>query len=49
MERIWFPVFIDVNSGNTLKVDINEETEVGTQYNIVHLHRTKITVIQRVK
>lgn len=48
MERIWFPVFVDVSSGKTIKLEIDEKVEVGDRYNIVILPRTKIMALQKV-
>lgn len=47
MERIWFPVFMDVNSGETLKLEIDEKVKVGDRYNIVCLPRTKIIALKK--
>ena len=47
MERIWFPVFMDVNSGKTIKIEIDEKVEVGDRYNIVCLPRTKIIALKK--
>lgn len=47
MERIWFPVFVDVSSGKTIKIEIDEKVEVGDRYNIVFLPRTKIIVLKK--
>ena len=47
LERIWFPVFEDVNSGKILKIEVDEKVEVGEIFSIVHLHRTKITVLKK--
>lgn len=49
MERIWFPVFVDVNSGKTIKLEIDEKVEVGDRYNIVFLPRTKIIALKKSK
>jgi len=46
MERIWFPVLVDINSGNSFTLEIDEKVEVGKQYLIVYLPRTKITVLK---
>lgn len=48
MEKIWFPVFVDVNSEKTLKLEIDEKVEVGDRYDIVCLPRTKIMVLKKV-
>ena len=48
MERIWFPVFEDINSGKTLKISVDEKVEVGDRYSIVCLPKTKITVLKKV-
>ena len=47
MERIWFPVFVDVSSGKTIKIEIDEKVEVGDRYNIVFLPRTKIIALKK--
>ena len=47
MERIWFPVFVDVSSGKTIKIEIDEKVEVGDRYNIVFLPRTKIIAFKK--
>lgn len=49
MERIWFPVFVDVSSGKTIKLEIDEKVEVGDRYNIVFLPRTKIIALKKSK
>ena len=49
MERIWFPVFVDVSSGKTIKIEIDEKVEVGDRYNIVFLPRTKIIALKKSK
>ena len=49
MERIWFPVFVDVSSGKTIKLEIDEKVEVGDRYNIVFLPRTKIIAHKKSK
>ena len=49
MERIWFPVFVDVNSGKTLKLEIDEKVKVGDRYNIIFLPRTKIIALKKSK
>ena len=46
IERHWFPVFEDVDSGKALTLEINEKVEIGEQYFIVYLPRTKIAVIK---
>ena len=48
MERIWFPVFEDIVSGKTLKINVDEKVEVGDRYSIVCLPKTKITVLKKV-
>ena len=49
MERIWFPVFVDVSSGKTIMLEIDEKVEVGDRYNIVFLPRTKIIALKKSK
>ncbi len=49
MERIWFPVFVDVSSGKTIKLEIDEKVEVGDRYDIVFLPRTKIIAFKKSK
>ena len=49
MEKIWFPVFVDVNSEKTLKLEIDEKVEVGDRYDIVCLPRTKIIALKKSK
>lgn len=49
MERIWFPVFVDVSSGKTIKLEIDEKVEVGDRYDIVCLPRTKIIALKKSK
>ena len=49
MEKIWFPVFVDVSSGKTIKLEIDEKVEVGDRYNIVFLPRTKIIALKKSK
>lgn len=48
MERIWFPVFVDINSGKTLQISVDEEVEVGDRYSVVCLPKTKITVFKKI-
>ena len=45
MERIWFPVFEDINTGKTLEISVVDTVEVGDRYNIVCLPKTKILLI----
>ena len=49
MERIWFPVFVDIHSGKTLKIAVEEKVEAGEQYSIVYLPRTKISILKKSK
>ncbi len=49
MERIWFPVFVDVSSGKSIKIEIDEKVEVGDRYDIVVLPRTKIIAFKKSK
>ena len=46
MERIWFPVFVDINSGKSFTLEVDEKVEAGKQYSIVYLPRTKIPVLK---
>ena len=48
-EKVWFAVFEDVNSGKTLKLQVDEKVEVGEEYSIAYLPRTKISVIKKSK
>ncbi|MBE6628085.1 MAG: hypothetical protein E7629_04075 [Ruminococcaceae bacterium] len=47
IEKIWFPVFEDVNSGKTLKMETDEKVEIGERYTILYLPRTKIKVLKK--
>ena len=47
IEKLWFPVFEDIHSGKVLKIEVDEKVEVGDQYSIVYLPRTKIAVIKK--
>ena len=49
IEKVWFPVFEDVNSGKTLKIKVDEKVEIGEGYSIAYLPRTKISVIKKSK
>ena len=49
MERIWFPVFVDANSGERVKISVDEKVEVGDRYRVAYLPRTKITVLTKIK
>lgn len=48
-EQIWFPVFEDMNTGKTLKMEVDEKVEVGDHYLIAFLPRTKIYVLKKGK
>lgn len=51
MERILFPVFVDADSGERVKifVDEDEKMEVGDRYRVAYLPRTKITILTKIK
>ena len=48
MERIWFPVFAKSDTGERIKISVDETVKVGDQYNVAYLPRTKITVLKKV-
>lgn len=47
-ERIWFPILEDIDTGEILKAEIDDQVEVGDRYVIICLPKTKIKIIKKI-